>query len=96
MNNSFSNTSKLVMTKNCIISEIKKDCVVLDLISGKFLKINITGKTIFNELSKEISYEELLLNMIKHYPQVSQTELDEDIRNFIKCCIEQNLIKVYD
>lgn len=96
MNNSLSNTSKIIMTKNCIISEIKKECVVLDLTSGKFLKINTTGKTIFNELNKEISYEELLLNMIKHYPEVSQTELDADIRNFIKRCIEQNLLKVYD
>ena len=96
MNNSFSDTSKIIMAKNCIISEIKKDCVVLDLISGKFLKINTTGKTIINEVSKEISYEELLLNMIKHYPEVSQKELDADIRDFIKCCMEQNLLKVYD
>lgn len=85
--------NKIVRCKNSILSSVNNQNIILDINTGKFIKINQTGKDIFQLTSKKISYSALLLKLSKMY-DADESSIENDVKIFLNACIKEKLLSI--
>ena len=85
--------SKVILSNNVFAQEIDDETIILDAITQEYFSLNEIGKVIWNLLSQSIKLENIKEQMLEMY-EVEESQLENDILNFIKALQEKGLIKV--
>ena len=84
--------TKLTRSSNCIESKIDGHSVILNLDNDNFIKINRSGRYIWELLSCDLKISELL-EKITYEHNLSEDNIKK-IHLFIKDCIDAEILKI--
>lgn len=77
------------------IQEIDDEVIILDSNTQEYFTINQVGKDIWELLSKELTLEEVVTELMEIY-DISKEQLESDVKNFIEALSQKGLIKIID
>lgn len=77
------------------IQEIDDEVIILDSNTQEYFTINQVGKDIWELLSKELTLEEVVTELMEIY-DISKEQLETDVKNFIEALNQKGLIKIID
>ena len=78
------------VSKNVLLEEVGNDFILLHIDTGKFFRVNKTGKQIFLLIKKKYS----LNGIYQHYKTQKKSAYKKDIRNFIKELLKRGFIEI--
>ena len=90
-----SNCVLISRNENCLSTGTDSETIILNLSSGNYLKLNNTGRKVWNLLEKELSYSDLLSEVCKDFT-VEKHKVDNDLKEFLYECKEKNILDFDD
>mgnify|MGYP005993576223 FL=1 len=85
--------SKITLPHSVFVQEIDDETIILDSVTQEYFSLNEIGKVIWDLLSESIKLEDIKTEMLEMY-EVEESQLENDILNFIKALEEKGLIKI--
>lgn len=90
-----SNCVLISRNENCLSTGSDSETIILNLSTGNYLKLNNTGRKIWNLLENELAYSDLLSEICKEY-KANNHEVDNDLKVFLYECKEKNILDFDD
>ena len=79
-------------TKNIEYSEFENETVILNSVTGEFLKVNDTGKNIFKLVNGKNTLNNIY-NQISLLYNINKSIIIVDVDNFLNDLLENNIIR---
>jgi hypothetical protein len=84
--------TKYIQNKKVVQSAIGEEVVMLDMDSGFYFGLNSVASIIWRKLEKEISFEEIISELLEEY-NIDQFTCENETRIFLNQLLEKNIIK---
>ena len=84
--------TKYIQNKKVIQSAIGEEVVMLDMDSGFYFGLNSVASIIWRKLEKEISFEEIISELLEDY-NIDEVTCENETRIFLNQLLEKNIIK---
>jgi len=68
---------------NILFTQLEDEIIILDINTGKYFSLNSTAADIFRRFVDGASFGEVLDEMKIRYPEASERQLENDIREII-------------
>jgi hypothetical protein len=85
--------AKYIQNKKIIQSAIGDEVVMLDMDSGFYFGLNSVASIIWGKLEKEISFEEIISELLEEY-NIDQFTCENETEIFLNQLLEKNIIKL--
>lgn len=85
--------TKYIQNKKVIQSAIGEEVVMLDMDSGFYFGLNSVASIIWRKLEKEISFEEIISELLEDY-NIDEVTCENETRIFLNQLLEKNIIKL--
>jgi hypothetical protein len=85
--------AKYIQNKKIIQSAIGDEVVMLDMDSGFYFGLNSVASIIWGKLEKEISFEEIIAELLEEY-NIDQFTCENETEIFLNQLLEKNIIKL--
>jgi hypothetical protein len=85
--------AKYIQNKKIIQSAIGDEVVMLDMDSGFYFGLNSVASIIWRKLEKEISFEEIISELLEEY-NIDQFTCENETEIFLSQLLEKNIIKL--
>jgi hypothetical protein len=85
--------AKYIQNKKIIQSTIGEEVVMLDMDSGFYFGLNSVASIIWRKLEKEISFEEIISELLEDY-NIDEVTCENETRIFLNQLLEKNIIKL--
>ena len=92
---SLSNCVLVSRNENCLSTGSDSETIILNLSTGNYLKLNNTGRKVWNLLENELAYSDLLSEICKDF-KTKKHEIDNDLKLFLYECKEKNILDFDD
>tara|TARA_B100000900_G_C20146786_1_gene540188 strand:+ start:42 stop:335 length:294 start_codon:yes stop_codon:yes gene_type:complete len=80
---------------NCLSTGSDSETIILNLSTGNYLKLNNTGRKVWDLLENELAYSDLLCQICKDF-NTKEHEIDTDLKAFLYECKEKKILDFYD
>lgn len=84
---------KYKISPQILMTSMDGESIILNRDTGQYIALNITASTIFECINDGIS-ETALLEKLKKIFKVSNNDIEQDTKNFLKECIEKKIVFV--
>jgi hypothetical protein len=85
--------ARYIQNKKVIQSTIGEEVVMLDMDSGFYFGLNSVASIIWRKLEKEISFEEIISELLEEY-NIDQYTCEHETKIFLNQLLEKNIIKL--
>ena len=68
---------------NILFTQLEEEIIILDIKTGKYFSLNSTAADIFRRFVDGATFGEVLEEMKTRYPEASDKQLENDIRDII-------------
>ncbi len=81
--------------ENCLSTGSNSETIILNLSTGNYLKLNNTGRKVWNLLEKELVFSDLLSEISKDF-ETEKHEIENDLKAFLYECKEKKILDFDD
>ena len=81
--------------KDCLSTCNDKETIILNLQTGNYLKLNDSGRIIWNLLENELAYEDLLDKICSDY-DACKDQIETDLKKFFNECKNKKILNFND
>jgi hypothetical protein len=83
---------KYIQNKKVIQSKIGDEVVMLDMDSGFYFGLNSVASIIWGKLEKEVSFDEIILDLLNEY-NIDKLTCENETKIFLDQLLSKNIIK---
>ncbi len=83
---------KYIQNKKVIQSKIGDEVVMLDMDSGFYFGLNSVASIIWGKLEKEVSFDEIILDLLNEY-NIDKLTCENETKIFLHQLLSKNIIK---
>lgn len=86
-------SNQIQKAENCVSTKIKKNSVLLNLETGKYIKLNETATFIWEQINASIVVEQIKNSLAKEF-NVSVKVISSDVDDFLAEAYEKKIIQI--
>ena len=89
--------SNTIISRNedCLSTSNDTETIILNLQTGNYLKLNDTGRIIWNLLENDLAYEDLFEKICSDY-DACKDQIEKDLKNFLNECKNKKILNFND
>ena len=84
--------NKYIQNKKVIQSKIGDEVVMLDMDTGFYFGLNSVASKIWGKLEKEVSFEEIISDLLNEY-KIDKLTCENETKFFLDQLLDKNIIK---